>query len=386
MPQPHSITALRVTAAEAAKLTPQQKKFNTLVDRIAKQRDVLRDWEAAILAFDQRYVAEVPPLTAQQRTLQWQLLQLIDSRAGIKLAKGDREYLRDLICGLAEDLLADTDDEALAAPIKDIFNRHAGVDYDTEQAEAERESDRIARAMAQDIFGVELGEDEEATPEAVLRRLHEKAQAREAQAAAMDDAAPPQPKRAKKPSARERQAEQDAKEASQSVREIYRKLASALHPDREPDAAERARKTALMQRVNQAYGAGNLLLLLELQLELEHIDTGKIAGLSEERLKHYNRVLNEQWQELKQEVQDTQGHFLYRYDLSPFERHTPTSIGRQITAQVYQLTLINQDMARDLERLSADPAFFKPWLKEGREAMRKAQRAERGYSDLDDYY
>jgi hypothetical protein len=33
-------------------------------------------------------------------------------------------------------------------------------------------------------------------------------------------------------------------ELSQSIRAVYRKLASALHPDREPDAAERDRKTS----------------------------------------------------------------------------------------------------------------------------------------------
>jgi hypothetical protein len=44
------------------------------------------------------------------------------------------------------------------------------------------------------------------------------------------------------------------------------------HPDREPDPHERERKTALMQRANHAYGKNDLLKLLELQLELEHID------------------------------------------------------------------------------------------------------------------
>jgi curved DNA-binding protein CbpA len=42
------------------------------------------------------------------------------------------------------------------------------------------------------------------------------------------------------------------------VREVFRKLASELHPDRETDPAEHARKTELMQRVNQAYKAGDL--------------------------------------------------------------------------------------------------------------------------------
>jgi curved DNA-binding protein CbpA len=70
------------------------------------------------------------------------------------------------------------------------------------------------------------------------------------------------------------------------VREIYRKLASALHPDRETDEREREAKTALMQRVNQACEAQDLLALLQLQLQIEQIDERHIANAGEQRLKH----------------------------------------------------------------------------------------------------
>ena len=44
--------------------------------------------------------------------------------------------------------------------------------------------------------------------------------------------------------------EADAKSA---IRTVFRQLASALHPDREPDEQERLRKTGLMSEVNAAY-------------------------------------------------------------------------------------------------------------------------------------
>src|SRR5690606_20305824 len=87
---------------------------------------------------------------------------------------------------------------------------------------------------------------------------------------------------------------QAAREASVSVREVYRKLVSALHPDREIDAAERKRKTRLMQRANQAYERNDLLELLALQIETEQIDAAALASVPEERLKHYNQVLLDQ--------------------------------------------------------------------------------------------
>ncbi len=65
------------------------------------------------------------------------------------------------------------------------------------------------------------------------------------------------------------------------------------------DPQERERKTALMQRANQAYQKNNLLQLLELQLELEHIDQSSINSLSEDRLKY---DLKKQLRELGQEI------------------------------------------------------------------------------------
>ena len=62
-------------------------------------------------------------------------------------------------------------------------------------------------------------------------------------------------KKTAKQRARDEKLKIEADETSLSIREVYRKLVSALHPDREPDPQERARKTALMQRVNQAYGS-----------------------------------------------------------------------------------------------------------------------------------
>src|SRR3546814_14629934 len=62
-------------------------------------------------------------------------------------------------------------------------------------------------------------------------------------------------------------------------------------PDRESDERQRQAKTALMQRVNQAYAANDLLALLELQLEIEQIDPSHIANAGEARLKHYNKEI-----------------------------------------------------------------------------------------------
>lgn len=162
----------------------------------------------------------------------------------------------------------------------------------------------------------------------------------------------------------------EEQEISQSIREVYRKLVSALHPDREPDLQERERKTALMQRVNQAYDKKNLLLLLELQLELEHIDQAAINDISESRLKHFTKVLKEQLGELEQEIFQTEGLFRVQFNLDPFERLNPATMTRQLDYQIADMALTIRDLKNDL-LMFEDIKKLKVWLKSLRKPRRK---------------
>jgi len=81
-----------------------------------------------------------------------------------------------------------------------------------------------------------------------MRQWQRQQQADEARKAAKRAAR----KALKKPAAHQlTQAQQ--MDARSAIRTIFRQLASALHPDREPDAQARERKTALMSEVNAAY-------------------------------------------------------------------------------------------------------------------------------------
>lgn len=375
-------STLQVLAGTAQALSPQQKKFNSLMQRIAKKRDLLRDWEAAILLFHQRYSAEVLPLEQQEQQVKLDLLRLFDRLSEQKLAKTDRAYLQEKICHYVDVVLPAVEDEAERDEIKAIFNRHSPMDYDTEQAELERERDAVARLMMEDLFGVEPDEGEPVTPDVMARKLQEhlEQQAQQRQQAREDAASK---KRNKKPSARELRQQEAQQQISQSLREIYRKLVSGLHPDRETDPAERERKTALMQRVNQAYDAGQLLQLLELQLEIEQIDAEHIAGLGEERLKHYNQVLAEQEADLTHQVEVLKHSFLEQYQMSPFENYTPKKIGAMMSedlAGLQKMIVAQRDL---LELLTAYPDMFKRWLKDDRAMLSQYEREMRERDPFD---
>jgi len=263
-----------------------------------------------------------------------------------------------------------------------LHDRYAEVDFSTSMEQANEET----RSMAQAVFGVDLEGVDMDDEAALMRRLqehhaaHEAQMEQEAQARAAHKAA----HQRKAPSARERQAQEAAAQASQSVREIYRKLASSLHPDREPDPQERERKTALMQRVNQAYNDNKLLDLLQLQWEIEQIDPAHMAGLSDAKLKHYNKVLAEQCDELAAEIDDVAGRFCMDHRLDFFRMPKPASIQSMLTQNLQRLrhdTLVLQNQTRTLRN---DPAALKPWIREERRRQREEEAMQNAMFPFDE--
>ena len=375
----HAPVRIPQTAA-AAPLSAQQKKFNRHIERINEQRELLAAWQEAVAAYRERHAREVQPLQRVHIALLVELVQHLDAASDDKkLSKAARRTLSEGITDRLAELIDAVPDEATRTGLKEVYNRHSGSDYDAEEAEGNDIAKDMAQAMARDFFGVDvdLQDADMDSPEDFLQRLQEQLQARQAQAEQQREAH--HAKRRAKPNARERKAQEEAAQATQSVREIYRKLASHLHPDRETDPAERERKTALMQRVNQAYADNRLLDLLQLQLEIEQIDPAHIAGLSEERLKHYNRVLAEQLNELQQEVGDVEDHFLMEFGLDPYQHLKPAGLMRELRAQLQIIEYENLRLTRELNWLRADPAAIKDWIK----AERQLQKQQ---DDIDPWY
>ncbi len=343
-----------------ASLSKGQKAFNSLIRQIEKRRNRLRTWESVMPTFQKQYVDELLPLERVWNELQARMVHRLDDAWDQKgLTKTERRMISELIVDLAGDLIDDNGD----ARLKGIYNRHSQSDYDSEAA-AELED---MKSVLETILGVELGDDlDMRSPDEVLERAHTRMREQRAQQATEDQAGEERHAKRKK-SAKQlaAQARQEAEQAQlgQSIREVYRKLASALHPDREPDPAERARKTALMQRVNQAYGKNDLLKLLELQLELEHIDQRTINDISEDRLKHYNKILKEQLGELDREILHVEAGFRHSYGIAPLIDASPDTALRHLANEITGLRRGIRDLEEDLLVLE-DLKTFKGWLKD----------------------
>jgi len=371
--QPMTSTRVKAVAIVAghdkSHLSKTQKAFNTLIKQIEKERARLLAWEAAIPPYQQEYAKEMLPMLAASEELQIKMVHCLDRASDQKgLTKTERRLLAGLIAGLAEQLLAGCDD----AQLKAIYNKHSQTDYDTLGADGIDEM----KSMLEDMLGFDLGDDVDmSSPDDLLRRAHAQLQEQRAQHDAEQEARQARRKKSAKQLAREAQQQAEEQQISQSIREVYRKLASALHPDREPDLQERARKTALMQRANLAYQKKNLLQLLELQLELEHIDQATINGISEVRLKHYNKILKEQLAELRQEIWHAENEFRSRFGIDPYLNLSPGTLMRHLASEIGRVRHAIRDLKKDLLAFE-DIRKLKAWLKE----MRRQAEAD----DFDD--
>ncbi|MGQ0561123.1 MAG: J domain-containing protein, partial [Gemmatimonadota bacterium] len=160
-------------------------------------------------------------------------------------------------------------------------------------------------------------------------------------------------------------AEASAQAAKKFLREIYRKLASAVHPDREADAARRAEKTELMPQINRAYATNDLLTLLEAQLRLELIDPDHVSRISGERLRQFNRLLSQQLEAAKAELRSLQDAFRLDHGLPHGRATHPRDLHLVTQRRARDLRAHINQQKRFLEMLSNKSAT-KRWLKEQR--------------------
>lgn len=360
-------------AADHAKplLSKGQKAFNKLIKQIEQKRAQLAAWEAVVPTYQQKYTSELIPLVEASSEWQVKMVHCLDRACDQKgLTKTERSLIAGLIADLAGSLLASRDDAALKA----LYNKHSQSDYDSEEASSLQDM----KSMLEDVLDIKLGDDLDAgSPEEILQRARAQMQEKQAEDDAYWQAQEENRSRRKKtPKQLAKEAQQQAEEqqVSQSIREVYRKLASALHPDRETDTGERERKTALMQRVNQAYAKNNLLQLLELQLELEHIDQSAINNLSEDRLKHYNKILKDQLGELDMEIHHVEGGFRAQFGISPFIAISPDRLMRSLASEIVGVKEGIRGIEKDLLAFE-DVKNIKAWLKE----MKRQSR-------MDDFY
>lgn len=324
----------------AKKLTKTQKRFNRLVEQINAQREAIAHWQAYRETYQRRLVGEYQPLAARMRERRIALVELLDRIMDSgELGQRHRAKVRDILEALLSGLLAEAEDPALVV----LYDKYADFSF----ADAQQQRVEVMRTLAAEALGIDVDDYEgRDSPEDLADWIDEQVRASRAEP---PPASKPRRKSAKADAHATAQTEVAAG-GSRALRDIFRKLASVLHPDREHDVTERARKTELMKELNQAYAARDLLQLLELQIRVEQIDDGMLTGLGEERLRHYVHVLEERAGRLQEElVALVQPFALSLGDVGP-RGVTPDAVARALEADIRDLKdgirAIEQDLVR----------------------------------------
>jgi hypothetical protein len=348
-----------LVAQDGAPLSPAAQQLQRELARVERLKAQL----AALEALGQGY------LSGNAQRLQPLGERLRQARRGLALAlapwlepdvrglsRAQQGTARHWLCRLAQ-ALAEGGDADMTA-LHDRYSPHSLADKRRAAAESLRE--RLSDWLAPENDAAHHA----ASPEELLRAAREqwqdesvaqqaKREARQAKREARKAQREPSPA-----ALLEQQGQQDA---SVTLRTLYRQLASALHPDRASDEAERARMTALMSAANAAYDRRDLLALLDLQLQAELADPDHLERLSAQRLQAVTRLLKEQAASLERERQGEQQRWLHQLDLPAGSRLDAATLERQLELQEIALLRELQQAEAALAQ-AGDLVTLKAWL------------------------
>jgi hypothetical protein len=350
------------TTKEKAVQSKAQKEFNRLTKKIEKTEKDIKEFRDVASKLQQRVGKEMTPLINQLVQLQAQIVKIYDRAYDNKdVKKAEKKKLAHLIREIAFELI----DQDGMEELKAIYDKYDEQGYDAASEEMEQSQLDMVKQMASQMLGIDLSDVDLKDPEKVQAFLHQKLIEKEAAEEEQQRIAAE--RRAKKPKtdkqkALEAKREEETRNITKSVRTLYMDLVKAFHPDREPDEAEKTRKTEIMQRVTQAYEASDLLALLRLQLEFNRIDQDHLETLADDQLKYYNKILKDQAQDLDGELYAIQQQ-MGQMSGSMFGIQSTMQLEYRFNNDVRQMKKQIKTLKSDIE-LFSDLSTLKLWLRE----------------------
>ena len=369
-PAPSRSLSLQI---KAPKLAPAQLRFNKLLEKIELLTKKLAQMQTMADTFRPVYSKTLQPLKAQYAAALREMVLWLDARVQQKgLTPAMLRDIQVMVCTLSE-ALAMAGDEDMRA----LYDRHSPQSLaDREKSAANDIQNLMQRMTGIDISDLNEGGSVKDLLHVGMQRIRQKMLDKQAEKEARAQA-----RRDSKPrSAAQKKAHDQQQDAQGALRTIYRQLASALHPDREPDALEQARKTELMGQVNAAYERRDLMALLMLQLRCEQIDASAISRLTTEKMAALTLLLKEQAAALEKDVHVAVSKVQQEFDLSPFTPVTAVGLTLELDAQASGLVQTLAEMQDDLRSVQTD-AGLKRWVKTQKK-MLKVQELESGFNDF----
>jgi hypothetical protein len=373
VPAPNRSLVIRST--KSLPLTKIERAFNAALKKVQALGTRLDDEKHRLDRLLIFHAAEIRPRIERAGQFRAALLQalvaFLDDR---RLTAAQRRVLREVALAQLDAVLAYV--EQPDANVQAVFERLHGLTY-AQALQADIEDVRDGMAGVFDDLGLDI-EVPELHPDmtdddmaAAAARLAEQLGAAEQ---VHSRRAQSQTKQQRRDEERRRQQEQLRKE---TLGAVYRRLVKELHPDLEPDPAERDRKNRIIQDITAAYSRRDLHALLRLELQwLEGADDA--ARMSEDKLRAHTAMLKQQARELESELESLRFHPRY----TPLLVDTPWGIPTVVDgpAEVQRLDLEIERIRVGLDRISSNAALddVRVLIREYRKAERQnARRAPR---------
>jgi len=318
---------IHIAASEAMVLSKEQQRFNEAIREIEALRQVIaaqREAHTWLTALFFLYVQ--PTLQAYNQAFEGHVRALYQRLSSEKLQQSQRrrftEYVQERVRYAVEQLGI--------ASLWEIYNALL--------PEKEEEENALQEVDAQEEEPSHVHEEGDT---AAKRGFEQKA-------------------KSAKRLAREARAKVTEQSLSQGIKKIYRGLAMLVHPDKATDEADAAYRHSLMQEVNAAYAAQNLLRLLELQAALLQRDESTLSALPADTLRAYNILLKRQIKELTAEAKDTNPTVSHPYGAYYRQTRAYTEMAMKAAAKESQKSA---DALLEHTRYLAYDAAFKQFLR-----------------------
>lgn len=373
-PADSGVTRLKVLPRGREKLSPAQQRFNKLLARVDNLGRQLQNIQRLVDAVRAPHLERVSGLERRITQTQTDMALFLHERLQRKgLTAAQKKSVHSILESLLQVLEPEGDDSPLAA-LRSVYFPNE------EQARSLQDAKRQVLDAMEATLGHPLdleGLDDIDSPEELLASVIRKVQ---------DERQAEEDRQAQRPTtAKQRKAQEQAQDAKTALRTIYRQLASALHPDREPDLAERERKSALMSQANAAYERGDLVTLLRLQLQAEQVDETHIARLADDKLAALSLLLKEQVATLESEVFEAEMRASAQLGIHVTATMDEAMLSRRLLHAQEDAERIARTMQADLERVH-DDVQLKLWLREQAALARQQAREDAMLERFGDFF
>lgn len=274
-----------------------QKQFNQRIQKIHQLKKEIEAIEKAIPEIRSLIQKELQPVQDQIVEGRVRLVKQFDKAYYLKFFRHrEKEKLQDIILNHAYDLIR----QYSRHDLEEIYDKHAETSYQEEEQLTHEANKEMAEGMFKSFFDIDL--DLEDVDMNVFGQISQKFLDSIQEKAQQEEEKQKQRKKTKAQLAREKKMKEEAENISKTSRAIYTRLVKEFHPDKEAGEEKKLWKTETMKRVTQAYKSDDFYTLLSLEIELMQGNAHDVGELPDDQLKHYNKILKDQIDELQMQL------------------------------------------------------------------------------------